>query len=136
VEDDIRLLNQLRLEGKCCASIIVQAGLFLRGEENEQLAASVAGLCNGLHFGLLCGALGGAACMLSLFGDDAGESSRMVSEMSEWFDSVCKEKYGGSNCSDITRGDPLLRFERCPALIEAAYVRAKSILEDYGKILD
>jgi hypothetical protein len=134
VEDDISLLHKLRLEGKCCASIIVQLGLSLRGEENEQLSASVAGLCNGLHRGMLCGALGGAACMLALFGDSPAESSAMVSEMSEWFDSVCGAKYGGPNCRDITKGDPLLRYERCAALIEAVYAEAKRILEDYGKI--
>jgi C_GCAxxG_C_C family probable redox protein len=121
-------------EGLCCSSVIVKMGLHLRGEENPQLVSAVAGLCGGVHKGFLCGALTGGACMLSLFTEDAPELSAMTGELAEWFDSVYTEKYGSIDCRRITNGDHVLSCERCPGLIEATYMEAKSILADYGKI--
>lgn len=133
-DGDIQKLNQLHTEGKCCASIMVLMGLSLRGERNDQMVSSVATLCNGLYNGMLCGALSGAACMLGLFGDNGAESAEMTRELAEWFADVYGEKYGGIDCSDITGNDPAVRRERCPAIVEATYLRARTILEDYGKL--
>ncbi|MDL2264709.1 C-GCAxxG-C-C family protein [Synergistaceae bacterium OttesenSCG-928-I11] len=134
-DSDIEQLNQLLLEGKCCASIMVQMGLSLRGERNEQMVSAVATLCNGVYNGMLCGSLSGAACMLGLFGDNPAESAEMTRELAEWFADTYGEKYGGTDCSDITGNDPAVKNERCRAIIEATYLQAKAILEDYGKIL-
>lgn len=129
-ENDAKLLYRLRLEGKCCASILVQMGLALRGEKNDQLVEAVGGLCNGMYSGLACGCLTGAACMLTLFG--GRESAAMIKELTEWFKFTYGEKYGGVDCKDITDEDPYNRATRCPALIEATYAQAKSILIEHG----
>ncbi|MDR1136855.1 MAG: C-GCAxxG-C-C family protein [Synergistaceae bacterium] len=134
MSDDLALLRELEIEGLCCASILVRLGLFLRGEENEQFVSSVSGLCGGAHSGLLCGALTGAACMVSMFGDSPSDSAVMARELSEWFEAEYGEKYGGIDCRDITGEDPQLKCERCPRLIESVYFQAKTILEEYGKI--
>ncbi len=134
--DDVKAIHQLYMEGKCCASIMVQMGLSRRGEENAQMVSAVAVLCNGLYSGLLCGALSGAACMLALFGDNPAESAEMARELVEWFQSVYGERYGSADCADITGNDPQVKRERCPALMEATYLQARQILADYGKIAD
>lgn len=133
-DDDIQQIGQLCKEGWCCASIMVQVGLTKRGEGNEQMVSAVATLCNGLYNGMLCGALSGGACLLGLFGDNLAESAEMTRELAEWFVSVYGEKYGSANCSDITGNDPAVKRERCPAIIEATYIQARTILEDYGKV--
>lgn len=135
-DDDIQQIRQLGREGKCCASIMVEMGLSKRGERNEQMVAAVATLCNGLYSGMLCGALSGAACMLGLFGDNPAESAEMTRELAEWFVSVCGEKYRSTDCADITENDPAIKRERCPAIVEATYLQARTILEEYGKILE
>ena len=135
-DDDIQQIRGLCREGKCCASIMVEMGLSKRGERNEQMVTAAATLCNGLYNGMLCGALSGAACMLGLFGDNPAESAEMTRELAEWFVSVYGEKYGSANCRDITGNDPAVKRERCPAIIEATYLQARTVLEDYGKILE
>lgn len=130
IDSDSKWLYQLRAEGKCCASILVQMGLKLRGEKNDQLVEAVGGLCGGMHNGLACGCLTGAACMLTLFG--GRESRPMVKELAEWFESTYGEKYGGVDCSQITNNDPHIRAARCPDIIEATYARAKEILIEQG----
>jgi hypothetical protein len=72
--------------------------------------------------------------MLPMFGDSPSDSADMIRELSEWFKAVYGEKYGGIDCRDITADDPLLKYERCPELIESVYLRAKTILEERGKI--
>jgi hypothetical protein len=127
-DEELSNLYRLHLEGKCCASILVQMGLDMRGEENEQFAEGVSGLCNGLFSGLLCGCLTGAACMLTLFG--GRKSAPMIKELAEWFESVCVERYGGIDCRDIVGDDPFKRAEICPRLLKETYETAKNILLD------
>lgn len=135
MREDVKRLYQILLEGKCCASAIVQLGLELKGEKNEQLVQAVSGLCFGIHGGSVCGALTGAACLLNIF--DPGKANReMVPELVEWFKDAYGEKYGGINCSDIVGDAPVNRTVRCPSLIETAYLQAKTILESYGHDLD
>jgi Putative redox-active protein (C_GCAxxG_C_C). len=135
-DEDVRKLHQLRTEGQCCAAIMIQMGLDRRGERNDQMVSAVSVLCNGLGAGLLCGALSGAACMLALFAADPAESAEMTAELVSWFRAVYGGKYGGVDCAAITGNDQAVKLERCPALIEATYVRARDILKDYGKIVE
>ena len=106
-------------------------GLALRGEENRQMVETLAGLCNGVQSGLLCGALTGGVCMLNLFKENDTE---MTKELVGWFLSTYGERYGGINCADIIGGDPAKKVSVCPSMIEATYRQAKSILIDYGQI--
>ena len=130
-EGDINRLHQLKNEGKCCASILVQLGLDLRGEENDQLVQAVSGLCLGVKSGLLCGALSGGACMLTLFDADSDE---MVQELTEWFRAVYAKRHGGIDCEDITGGDLQRQQMTCPDLIRATYLQAKRILSEHGHL--
>jgi hypothetical protein len=69
-----------------------------------------------------------------MFGSEPSDIPMMAGEIAGWFDAVYGEKYGGSDCRTITDEDPMTRFERCPDIIEATYVKAREILADYGKI--
>ena len=131
MEDDVKRLHQLLLEGKCCSSAIVQLGLEIKGEENSQLVQAVSGLCHGVHGMLICGALTGAACMMNLL-DPKNANTKMIPELVEWFKATYGEKYGGINCADIVEDMPVNSKIRCPPLIEATYLEAKRILSSYG----
>jgi len=128
--DDIKKLRELRAGGCCCAQVMVSMGLEALGEENERLVAAAAGLCGGMKSGLLCGALSGAACMLSMF--DGENAAAMIGELREWFE----EEYGNVNCIELLDGDPSNRTRVCPQLIENTYLKAKEILGTYGYVLD
>lgn len=129
--NDVKRLHQLLLEGKCCSCAIVQLGLEIKGQENEQLLQAVSGLCLGTRSGLICGALTGAACMMNIL-DPENANTEMIPELVEWFKSEYAEKYGGIDCADIIGDMPINRTLRCPALIESVYLQAKEILSSYG----
>ena len=129
--EELKQLNGLLRSGMCCTSAVVQMGLALRGEGNEQMVTALAGMCNGMQSGLICGALTGGVCMLNLFGENRFE---MTKELVDWFISIYGEKYGGINCLDITGGDRSKKLAICPSLIEATYLQAKNILIEYGQI--
>ena len=129
--EELKELHGLLKSGMCCTSAVVQMGLVLRGEENEQMVTALAGMCNGMQSGLICGALTGGVCMLNLFGENRFEMTR---ELVDWFNSTYGEKYGGINCLEITGGDRSKKLAICPSLIEATYLQAKNILIEYGQI--
>ncbi|HZX46406.1 MAG TPA: C-GCAxxG-C-C family protein [Clostridia bacterium] len=118
-------------EGKCCASALVQLGLETRGQENKQLVEVASALCRGVQSGLTCGALTGAACMLNII-DPGNANTELIPELVEWFKATYGKKYGGISCKEIIGGDVANQTVRCPALIEATFLQAKSILADYG----
>jgi len=130
-DNELMRMNELKLAGHCCTSIIVQLGLDLRKEENEQFVNSVRVLCNGLQSGLICGALTGALCMLGLFDSKNVEMTR---EMVTWFESEYGQGNCSINCEDIVSNDPYKRATLCPGLVYATYSRAKQLLIDCGYI--
>jgi hypothetical protein len=103
----------------------------MKGQENKQLVGAVSGLCRGVQSGLTCGALTGAACMLNII-DPVNANTNLIPELVEWFTATYGEKYGGISCKEIIGGDAANQTGRCPALIEATFLQAKSILFDYG----
>ena len=131
----MRRLRQLLGEGRCCSVALVQMALEHIGRENEQLVQAVSGLCGGVRGGLLCGALTGAACMMSIL-DPARANSHAVPELAEWFVATMKEQYGGASCQDILGGDPANKVSRCPVLVVETYLEAKQILKQYGYDLE
>lgn len=128
---DLERLRTLLCEGKCCAVALVQVGLELRGERNEQLLQAVSGLCGGVQGGLTCGALTGAACMMNVL-DPQNANAVMVPELTAWFTVTVGEDYGGTDCQDIVGGDLLRKRTLCPGLVETTYLRARKILEEHG----
>ena len=131
MEDDVKRLHQLLLEGKCCSSAIVQLALENKGEENNQLVQAISGLCHGVHSMLICGALTGAACMMNLL-DPENANNKMIPELVEWFKATYGRKYGGIDCANIVGDIPVNSKVRCPPLIEATYLEAKRIWSSYG----
>lgn len=133
--NDLERLRTLLREGRCCAVALVQVGLELRGERNDQLLHAVSGLCGGVQGGLVCGALTGAACMLNVL-DPQRANESMVPELTEWFTEAMGAQHGGTNCLDIVGGDPLRKRTLCPGLVEATYLQARKILEEHGYEFD
>ena len=128
---DVERLRQLLREGKCCAVALVQMGLEHRNEENPQLLQAMSALCGGMQSGRACGALTGAACMLNVV-DPQNANAHMVPELVAWFAETMGKDYGGVDCQDIAEGSAAIKAMRCPGLIEATYLRAKEILQDFG----
>jgi hypothetical protein len=64
--------------------------------------------------------------------DPANANSELIPELAEWFMAKYEEKYGGISCKEIIGGDVTNQTGRCPAIIEATFLQAKSILSDYG----
>lgn len=130
MDEDIKKIQELISSGSCCASTIVQMGLELKGEKNEQMVQAVRGLCGGVQSRLLCGVLTGAACMLNVV-DPENANSDMVPELVAWFEEKYGKEFGGIDCKDIIGGGTGNRIH-CPRIIEETYLQAKKILESYG----
>ena len=131
MDGDVKRLHQLRLEGKCCSAVLLQLALELRGEENPGLVQASTGLCLGVHSGLTCGALTGAACMLSLF-DEKLAATEMIPQLAEWFTTTYGALYQGADCRSILGGRPENKALRCPSIIESTYLEAREILQEFG----
>jgi hypothetical protein len=131
MRDEVARLNELLREGGCCSTVLVRLALERVGGENEQLLRAVSGLCCGVRYDLLCGALTGAACMMNVL-DPKNANERFVPALAEWFVEKMKEDYGGTSCADILGGSPLNKTTRCPAVIVATYLKVKEIMEEHG----
>ncbi len=129
--EEFKRIGQLEAEGLCCSSIIIQMGLDLRRESNEQFVKSAKALCNGIHSGLVCGALTGSVCMLALFDS---ENTEMTKEMTHWFKYELCARYGSVNCKEITNCSDYNKKVVCPGLIKATYTKAKKLLSEFGYI--
>lgn len=129
MEEDLKLMAQLKADGLCCSSIMIELGLRLRGENNEQFVKAARALCNGMQSGLTCGALTGAVCMLALFDE---RNTEMTKDMVAWFRYSLCEKYGSIDCEAITHCDPYEKAVKCPEIMKAAYIRAKAMLAEFG----
>ena len=129
--DDTALLHSLRAEGRCCAQVMVAMGLRLHNAEDPFLENAAFGLCRGVQSGLTCGALTGAAMVLSMT-DRELAASEMIPALTKWFAEKYTPENGDALCRDILAGDPGLRGPRCINLIEDVWRKTKEILEDEG----
>ena len=123
-------LRRLSAEGYCCSQIMVKMGLDALGDENPELLDAVAGLCNGMHLGLTCGILTGAACLLSLF-DKQNAAATMIPKLVDWFETRCEE-FGDCSCEAILNDNPLHKLERCPMLMEETFEKCRELLAAVG----
>lgn len=124
-------IRRLAAEGYCCSQILIQMGLDARGEENPELIDAVAGLCNGLHFGMTCGILTGAACLLSLY-DKRNAAVEMIPRLVDWFEATYTQSCGGINCENILGDNPINRMERCPKMMEETFEKCRELLISFG----
>jgi C_GCAxxG_C_C family probable redox protein len=136
--DDLALkMLQLGHQGFSCAQIIVLLTLEMRGEANNALVRSMAGLAYGCGSGRgSCGALTGAACALALYagkgGPDEEESPSlqvMLEELNEWFLEQVGSQHGGITCEAITGQEgPAASRQKCGALVAEAYAKVMELL--------
>ncbi len=125
MEDYIERIWEMKLSGYCCSQVIIAMGLELQGKENKDLLNAMSALCNGFYSGLLCGALSGAACLLSMY--DAQKSAEvMIPELVNWF----QEVYETTDCEEILDGDPMAKVEKCPNIVINTYEKALEILDE------
>ncbi|WP_263771986.1 DVU_1555 family C-GCAxxG-C-C protein [Propionivibrio soli] len=140
--DDFRVA-ELTLKGYKCSHILVQIGLDALGKDNPELLRAMSGLATGLGCGLTCGALTGGCCLIGMYagmdGARQGEHEklpRMLEEYVDWFREDCEQRFGGSDCAQITGANPMQRAERCPGLILECVHKAREVLEANGFDLD
>ena len=65
---------------------------------------------------------------------DAPEHKSALGEFTKWFDEEMLIQYGGTECRDITRGNPAKRVELCPQIIAETYEKCMEILSEKGLI--
>jgi hypothetical protein len=126
-----REIRRLSGEGLCCSQILIQIGLDAKQDENPELLDAIAGLCVGMHWGLCCGTLTGAACLLSMF-DKTNAKLHMIPRLAEWGETTYTALYGGINCECILADDPLAMFERCPKIMEDTVEKCRELLAEFG----
>jgi hypothetical protein len=131
MSDTAKEVHRLATQGYCCSQIMVQMGLDARQDENPELVDAVAGLCGGLHSGLCCGTLTGAACLLSLY-DKKNAATNMIPRLVAWFKEAYVSSFGGIDCDDIIDGNPSNRFERCPKIMVETYEKCRELLAEFG----
>jgi hypothetical protein len=131
MSDAAREIRRLSSQGYCCSQILVQMGLEARQEENPELLDAVAGLCDGLHYGLICGILTGAACLLSLY-DKNNAASHMIPRLADWFETAYTQSHGSISCEDILQGNPANKLERCPKIMEETFEKCRELLAEFG----
>jgi hypothetical protein len=124
-------IRRLSREGLCCSQILIQIGLDAKQDENPELLDAVAGLCGGMHFGLCCGTLTGAACLLSML-DKANARMHMIPRLVDWFETTYTERYGGIDCECILADSPMAKLERCPKIIEDTIEKCRELLAEFG----
>jgi C_GCAxxG_C_C family probable redox protein len=134
MDDMMMRLMELKHKGFYCSQIMMKMALDTQDKENPDLIRSMAGLAFGVGIGEVCGALTGAACILSLYAgkgtDEEEESSLMpgmLHELGDWFKDTYGGKFGGIGCDIITE-DGALRNERCGAIVSETYSKAIEVL--------
>ena len=133
---------ELSRYGYFCSQILAILMLETVGEENPGLVKAMGGLNGGVGFSGGCGGcMTGGACLISYFtgkgedtGMDAPEHKSALGEFTKWFDEEMLIQYGGTECRDITRGNPAKRVELCPQIIAETYEKCMEILSEKGLI--
>ncbi len=139
------LALELGSKGYSCAQIIIIGTLRMLGEENELLIKSMGGLSQGIaNTGQICGALAGAACMLSMYtakGNDFEEAKKeeemLLDELTNWFKEefnhlTCDELLGIS-CSDNKEcTNRVMDNIKCGAIVAKTFDKTLLLLSEYG----
>jgi len=115
---------ELKLKGYCCSQIIMELGLQKLEKENEDLIAAMAGLCDGLYQGRICGILSAAICLLYL-ADPHEANKTNVQDLSDWFQDV----FDAVDCVDLLAGNPLNKIEKCPMMLDATFTKVAELLD-------
>lgn len=138
MDDMMMRMMELKHKGYYCSQIMMKMVLDTQDKDDSDLIRSMAGLAFGAGIGEICGALTGAACILSLYAgkgsDEEEENPRlmgMLQEIGDWFSENYSGKYGGIGC-DVMTEDGALRNDRCGAIVSETYTKAIEILVANG----
>lgn len=115
---------ELRLRGYCCSQIIMELGLRKLEKENPDLIRSMAGLCDGMWHAKTCGILSAAICLLCLANLEESVQTQ-IDELYEWFE----DAFGSAECDALLGGNPLIKAEKCPMMLEATFNKVSDLLE-------
>ena len=128
---DYARIADLTGKGYCCSQIILQVGLEQAQKEvHPDLIQAAAGLCLGLHAGLDCGILSGAACLIALC--LPAEAPELIRELVDWFKSAYEAPGGGMSCRELLAGEEMNRLTRCPKMLIDTYGKMADLLEERG----
>lgn len=135
LENAIQALSD---KGYCCSQILALLILSAQAKENPDLVRALAGLCHGVgQSGDVCGILTGACCVISYLvgprGDQGGalpEAKFIQEEFVDWFNGICKEKWGSNQCSIIIDEDNPAGPDKshCRTLLSRSWIRLLGIL--------
>lgn len=114
----------LKLKGYCCSQMVMEMGLRRLGKENQDLVAAMAGLCDGMWSGRICGILSAGLCLLYL-ADPKEASQGLAEDLTDWFE----DAYGAADCTELMGGDPLARVEKCPMMLEGTFQKIQDLME-------
>ena len=129
---------ELSRYGYFCSQILAILLLETVGEENPQLVKAMGGLNGGVGYSQrCCGCMTGGTCLISYFtgkGEDTSpespEHKSARGEFTEWFAEEMMVEFGGTDCCDITKGNPARRVEVCPQIIADTYMKCIEILQE------
>ncbi|HHW08256.1 MAG TPA: C_GCAxxG_C_C family protein [Clostridia bacterium] len=125
---ELSRIAALKQQDYCCSQIIIKMGLEDgEREDNPELVHAAAGLCDGLHAGMVCGILSGAALLIALY--EPERRKLLVNELVEWFREEFEAEHGGITCDDILQDDELNRMLKCPRILAATYDKVLELLE-------
>lgn len=135
--DDTSLqIMQLAAQGFCCSQIMMQLTLADMGEENVPLVRAMAGLCEGMGAGELCGVASGAACILALYGAKGSVDEEaltcyplLLAQFMEWFTGNATA-WGGIRCDDIISFQGGKKPEACGTIMIQAREMIMQILTE------
>ena len=138
--DLIDRIMELSRCGYFCSQILGKLLLETVGEENEGLIKALGGLDGGVGYSQgCCGCMTGGCCVISYFTGKGGETDfenrehkNALGEFTGWFKDEMLLNYGGTDCSDITRGNAARRVEVCPQIIADTYMKCMEILQEKG----
>jgi hypothetical protein len=139
MDDHLLRMLDLSRKGYYCSQIIIALGLEAQGKRDPDLVRAMAGLARGAGSGAgICGALGGAACLIGLYAgkgldseDEDEELWPMLAELWEWFAREFGNLYGGVTCGQILEGGAP-RGDRCGAIAAQTYAKVREILLDHA----
>ncbi len=115
---------ELKLKGYCCSQIIVAMGLEKLEKENADFITAMAGLCNGMGVGKVCGIVSAAICLLHLADENEAEKYS-VTAFYEWFEEVFEHV----DCEPLLEGNPMNKVEKCPMMIEASFQKICELMD-------
>lgn len=131
-------IMELSSYGYFCSQIMAILLLETVGEENPELVKAMGGLNGGVGYSNgCCGCMTGGCCVISYFtgkGEDletdSPEHKPAMKEFVDWFKEEMEMEHGGTDCTDITEGNPANRVQYCPQIIAAAYEKCMEILQE------